>query len=149
MTTHKPSLLLHIGTEKTGTTKIQNFSKAKREQLSRQSIYISKDLMIPSGNQRWLATLAYNSARIDEIISNQGYRSKAERDQDMVNRYGHLRQEIEASTSNCNQWIVSSRHLQSRLTTDEEISRIYQLLKDLFKDITIVLYIRNPVDTTI
>ena len=34
-----------------------------------QSIYVSEDLMIPSGNQRWLAALAYNSARIDELIS--------------------------------------------------------------------------------
>ena len=67
----------------------------------------------------------------------------------MVNRYGRLRQEIEASASNCNRWIISSEHLQSRLTTDEEISRLHQLLRGLFKEITIVLYIRNPVDTAI
>ena len=54
-----------------------------------------------------------------------------------------------ASTSNCKRWIISSEHLQSRLTTDEEIHRLYQLLKELFNEITIVLYIRNPVDTAI
>ena len=149
MTPNKPDLVLHIGTEKTGTTTIQNFLKANRDQLRRQSVYVSKDLMIPSGNQRWLAALAYNATRIDELISTQGYRSKAERDQDMVNRYERLKQEIEASTSDCKRWIISSEHLQSRLTTDEEIHRLYQLLKELFNEITIVLYIRNPVDTAI
>ena len=149
MTPKKPDLVLHIGTEKTGTTTIQNFLKANRDQLRRQSVYVSKDLMIPSGNQRWLAALAYNATRIDELISTQGYRSKAERDQDMVNRYERLKQEIEASTSDCKRWIISSEHLQSRLTTDEEIHRFYQLLKELFNEITIVLYIRNPVDTAI
>ena len=149
MTPNKPDLVLHIGTEKTGTTTIQNFLKANRDQLRRQSVYVSKDLMIPSGNQRWLAALAYNATRIDELISTQGYRSKAERDQDMVNRYERLKQEIEASTSDCKRWIISSEHLQSRLTTDEEIHQLYQLLKELFNKITIVLYIRNPVDTAI
>ena len=149
MTPNKPDLVLHIGTEKTGTTTIQNFLKANRDQLRRQSVYVSKDLMIPSGNQRWLAALAYNATRIDELISTQGYRSKAERDQDMVNRYECLKLEIEASTSDCKRWIISSEHLQSRLTTDEEIHRLYQLLKELFNEITIVLYIRNPVDTAI
>ena len=67
----------------------------------------------------------------------------------MVNRYERLKQEIEASTSDCKRWIISSEHLQSRLTTDEEIHRLYQLLKELFNEITIVLYIRNPVDTAI
>ena len=67
----------------------------------------------------------------------------------MVNRCGRLKQEIEASASDCKRWIISSEHLQSRLTTDEEIHRLYQLLRDLFKEITIVLYIRNPVDTAI
>ena len=67
----------------------------------------------------------------------------------MVNRYERLKQDIEASTSDCKRWIISSEHLQSRLTTDEEIHRLYQLLKELFNEITIILYIRNPVDTAI
>ena len=139
MTPNKPDLVLHIGTEKTGTTTIQNFLKANRDQLRRQSVYVSKDLMIPSGNQRWLAALAYNATRIDELISTQGYRSKAERDQNMFNRYERLKQEIEASTSDCKYWITSSEHLQSRLTTDEEIHRLYQLLKELFNEISLVV----------
>ena len=149
MSTDKPDLVLHIGTEKIGSTTIQNFLKANRNKSMQQGIYISEDLMIPSGNQCWLAALAYNSARIDELISDQGYRSKAERDQDMVDRYERFKQEIEASASNCNRWIISSEHLQSRLTTDEEISRLHQLLRGLFKEIIVVLYIRNPVDTAI
>ena len=146
MTLNKPNLILHIGTEKTGTTTIQNFLKENRERLLKQSIYISKDLMIPSGNQRWLAALAYNSERVDELISTQGYPSKGARDQDIVDRYERLKNEVEASTCSCDQWIISSEHLQSRLTTDKEIRRLYELLKDLFKQITIILYIRNPVD---
>ena len=146
MTLNQPNLTLHIGTEKTGTTTIQNFLKANKERLLKQSIYISEDLMIPSGNQRWLAAFAYNSTRIDELISTQGYQSKEARDQDIVDRYERFKNEVEASTSNCNQWIISSEHLQSRLTTEKEINRLYELLKDLFRRITIILYIRNPVD---
>ena len=41
MTPNKPDLVLHIGTEKTGTTTIQNFLKANRDQLRRQSVYVS------------------------------------------------------------------------------------------------------------
>ena len=90
--------------------------------------------MIQSGNQLWLAALVYNATRIDELFSTQGYRSKAERDQDMVNRYEHLKHEIEASTRDYKRWIISSEHLQSRLATDEEIHRLYQLLKILFNE---------------
>ena len=55
MTPNKPDLVLHIGTEKADTTTIQNFLKANLDELRRQSVDVSKDLMIPSGNQRWLA----------------------------------------------------------------------------------------------
>ena len=105
--------------------------------------------MIPFGNQRRLAALAYNATRIDDHISTQVCRSKAERDQDMANSLERLKHGIEASTRDCKRWIISSEQLQSRLTTDEEIRRPYQLLKDLLDEITIVLYIRNPVDTAI
>ena len=144
--TRKTNLTLHIGTEKTGTTRNQNFLKANKERLLKQSIYISEDLMIPSGNQRWLAAFNYDSTRIDELIGTQGYQSKEARDQDIVDRYERIKNEVEASTGSCNQWIISSEHLQTRLTTEKEFNRLYELLKGLFKQITIILYIRNPVD---
>ena len=101
--TTKTNLTIHIGTERTDTTKIQNYLKANRKYHLKKAIYISKDPMIPSGNQRWLAEFAYNSGRVYELISTQGYQPKVARDQDTVDRHERLK--------------TKSRHLQERQRT--------------------------------
>ena len=104
-----------------------------------QGIYISEDLMIhpkPIGWLHWLQLGTHDELSTTKAID------PAERDQDMVNRYGRLRQEIEAS-GNYNRWIISSEHLQSRLTTDEEISRLHQLQRPFQRPIVLTSAIQS------
>jgi hypothetical protein len=46
-------------------------------------------------------------------------------------------------------WLISSEHLQSRLTTREEVERLADILKPLFSDIRILVYLRHPLATAI
>ncbi|QPN63441.1 hypothetical protein H8F25_00585 [Synechococcus sp. CBW1004] len=46
-------------------------------------------------------------------------------------------------------FLISSEHLHSRLTNEEEIESLARFLSPLFDSVTIVLYIRKPIDTAI
>ena len=70
--TTKTNLTIHIGAERTGTAKIQNYLKANKKYHLKKAIYISKDPMIPSGNQCWLAECAYNSGSVYELSAHKG-----------------------------------------------------------------------------
>ncbi len=61
-------LILHIGTEKTGTTSIQNFLKLNRIKLKKHGYYIPKSPALPSGNHRWITLIAYDKDRTDDFI---------------------------------------------------------------------------------
>ena len=56
-------LILHIGTEKTGTTAIQQFLQKNRKSLDSQSISIPKCTELPDGNQRWVSTFGYDEEK--------------------------------------------------------------------------------------
>ena len=61
-------LILHIGSEKTGTTAIQRFFKKNRERLIQNGIYYPLAPMVPDGNHRWGPLFANNNDYIDDFV---------------------------------------------------------------------------------
>lgn len=61
-------LIIHIGTEKTGTTSIQNGLHANRDALTQAGIYLPVSL--GGHNPRQLATYAMKDGRPDDVFPN-------------------------------------------------------------------------------
>lgn len=139
-------LILHIGTEKTGTSSIQRFLARHRDRLAAQGVRTPASLADPAGNHSWLPLLAYDAGREDDL-SRRWLDPRLDRQQQIGDRRRAFVAEVEACGSAT--WIISSEHLQSRLTTAAEIERLRQLLQPLFSEIRLLLYIRRPIATAV
>jgi hypothetical protein len=139
-------LILHIGTEKTGTSSIQRFLSRNRRQLLEQGVGLPLCLADAAGNHSWLPLLAYADTRQDDLTE-QWLAPRLDRDGQIAAKRQALRQEV--LNSRAQTWILSSEHLQSRLTSGEEILRLRELLEELFDTITLLLYLRQPLATAV
>ena len=68
-------LVLHIGTEKTGTTSIQEFLKKNRDKLRKKGVYIPQSPMVGNGNHRWIPSLANNDDFSDDFVIVQKFKT--------------------------------------------------------------------------
>ena len=57
------ALILHIGTEKTGTTSIQEFLAINRAALAEQGLHVPE--FLGARSHRWAAYMAENADRVD------------------------------------------------------------------------------------
>ena len=136
--------ILHIGTEKTGTTSLQAFLNLNRETLAEQGYLFTKSTGLQ--NNRTLPVAAYNADRRDDFT----HLHKIYSDKDLITyqtaTINALRAELE-SARGIHTVIFSSEHIQSRLKTDEELSRLKDILTSLgFQQISILVYLRAPVE---
>lgn len=130
---------LHIGTEKTGTTTIQNFLAENRQTLLRHG-YLYPDcpgktnhfklVVFASESTRFMNL--HKLLRLDTIEKVTRFKTKFPQ-----------RLEQELTLSNCEKVIFSSEHCSSRLTNEEDIERLKNLLDKFFDDIEIIIYLRR------
>jgi hypothetical protein len=140
------ALILHIGTEKTGTTSIQEFLGINRARLAEQGVHVPA--FLGERTHRWAAYMAENVDRIDYFSIELGLAEDGEKRQA---RKQEIRAQLEAEVAlhpEC-RWLISSEHLQSRLTTQEEVERLAAILQPLFSEIQIVVYLRHPLATAV
>lgn len=143
--TTKPRLLLHIGTEKTGTTSIQHFLHDNKPRLLDQGIFYPRSL--GKTNHRVMPFLAYNQDRVDDFCKVNRLFTREERQAMGARAMKGLGRELELY-SEC-RWIISSEHFAARLTTAEEIERLQGLLDSLFELEAIIIYVRKPIEASI
>ena len=139
-------LFLHIGTEKTGTTSIQRWLQASRHQLAREA-QIGIPQSLGRDDQFWLPILTYAADQHDDLTQRAGLEGNSAflRGLKCEHTLKSFAKEVEQSS--CSSWIISSEHLQARLTTNPSaLDPLHALLTPLFSDIHIVLIIRNPLD---
>ena len=143
----KPRLILHIGSQKTGTTSIQQFLAKNREYLSTQDIYIPDYL--GGNNHRYAVFLAENTGkREDAFTISSGLQNNDDAKKQFRKKLLE-KIEYECERENNKIWIISSEFFQSRLNTNEEVSRLKSILSDLFDEIKIICYLRDPLSTAI
>ena len=141
-----PSLILHIGTAKTGTTSIQHFLCENRQALASQGFFVPSFLGV-GPNHRWLPLLAQDEGTEDGFTTRQGLHTSPQRLRDgRASKRMELRQTAAATAEST--WIISSEQLQSRLTT-VDLLRLRRLLEPLFEEIRVVVYLRQPLPTAI
>lgn len=136
---------LHIGTEKTGTSTIQEFFSNNRNQLARRGYYYPESLGLP--NNRFLPVAAFNTSRRDDFTTQLGLISDDALIAFQKNILLNFKNEVRKLAPD-SKVICSSEHIQSRLTTIEEIERLRKILNEArISDITVIVYLRNPSET--
>lgn len=135
-------LTLHIGTEKTGTTTIQEFLRLNYKTLRGHSIYTSTAL----GPERCSNILVQKSScryYLEEKKSPKQNRY-------INNSFNFFLSEVKKTAFDKDaHWVISSELLQSRLRDYDQLHSLKGLLDPLFETISILLYIRKPIDTAV
>ena len=140
-------LILHIGTEKTGTTTIQHFLKINKELLNIDKILVPKSISDNDGNHRWSPVFAYDDDFDDDFTKKNFSLKLNSRKKLIEEKLIEFKKEI--SNSNSNICIISSEHLSSRLRKIKNITKLKQILDKSFDEISIIIYIRKPISAAI
>jgi len=136
---------LHIGTEKTGTTSIQLFFSDNRTLLAEKGYYYLESLGLP--HNKFLPLAAINLSRRYGLTKKLKLITDDELLEFQKNIQLRLKNEVE-KLPHYAKVICSSEHIQSRLTTVEEIERLKIILNEVgLDDITVIVYFRNPSKT--
>lgn len=133
------TLFLHIGTEKTGTTSIQQFFRANREALAGRGVLYP----VAAGQQNHtaLAVAAQDDFAESPLKLLHGIQSSGDLRQ-FRRQLGHSLGE-ELKGRNYPVAILSNEHCSSRLASTAEVQRMQDLLSAHFERIFILVYIRR------
>lgn len=132
---------LHIGTEKTGTTLIQEFLLLNAEKLESRGLGYLKSAGYP--DNKWIVVSAYDLQHRDRWTANK----KVNTDEEMASLQRSLAAEMQAelNSKEVSALIISSEHIQARLTTYSEVMRLKTILESLgVNSFSVLLYIREP-----
>ncbi len=135
--------LLHIGTEKTGTTTIQDFLRLNRELLDAHGVVVPRT--VGEGEHLLLPLMCYQPDREDELLRRLRV-DRAGLPDFQRRRAALLRRELTERLARSPATVLfSSEHLQSRLTLPEERRRLREVLASCgLHDVRILVYIRDP-----
>ena len=133
--------ILHIGTEKTGTTALQAALSNQRAYLSDNGVCYAKspgDL-----NCRSLAAAFTPLGSRDDYILKGGL-TEPEKFADWRKRLlAEIGNEVTAARDRCHTYILSSEHFSSKMTRDTDVSDLAEHLRTEFEDIRVVCYLRR------
>ncbi|MDH3871116.1 MAG: hypothetical protein OEU44_02765, partial [Gammaproteobacteria bacterium] len=133
--------ILHIGTEKTGTTSIQSCLAANRNCLS--DMGYAYPFSPGRMNHRKLAVYAMSHDRTDDFCRRNGLLGHEQRISWQEAFRNEFILEISQLDHSIHTVILSSEHLQSRLNSSEDVARLHELLASLFSDIKVLVYLRR------
>lgn len=135
--------ILHIGTEKTGTTSIQKFLYENRITLGANGVlfpetagFISNQNLVVYGKQAPEQDLAPPTLDVNDAAELAAWKEQFVHEH--CAEVLAFQQRHQDSTL-----IYSAEHLQSRLTSVSEIKRIARLLRPLFDQVEVVVYLRR------
>jgi hypothetical protein len=135
--------VLHIGTEKTGTTTLQAFLDINREALREQGFLYTESA--GKQNNRLMSLAAFDAQRRDDFTVLHQVGTDAELQVLQAQVIARVKAEIE--NSSCPTTVFSSEHFHSRLGRPSEIARLKEVLSSLgFEKISVVVYLRRPAD---
>lgn len=135
-------IILHVGLEKTGTTTIQRVFNASRDLLLRKGVYYPG--YYGEENHVCLYNYAKSKESIDELRIYSGIKSQADVEKFRVSFKDMFIKDI--SERKPEYLVLSNEHLSSRLSGDEGVGRLKDLLSLVSSDISVVIYVRNIAD---
>ena len=134
--------ILHIGTEKTGTTLLQEWLYANQKALSAQKIYLSD--MLEKPNNRLFPV--FFQEEFDDWAMGKGISTQKEKQQLFDGFLGRFSAEINQAAKNHDVFVITSEHLHSRIRKRKDIREIKGFTDQNFDDIKVVCYFRDQFD---
>lgn len=139
--------ILHLGTEKTGTSSIQRYFHVNREKLISQGFYFLKSTGLQ--DDRKLAVYAmleneYDGFHLENQIKTR--EDKATFEKALAEKFID---EVRSLPRQVHTVIISSEHFHSRLRSSDNIKKLKSLLDNEFSDYHLVAYLRPQVDVSI
>ena len=137
-------LIVHIGTEKTGTTTIQSFLTLNKD------LFLSNKIYIPNVENHWQNHRHFEAICQDELDDffwreNIYDTNKQKKLQEKIKK--EIFKELEAlKDSEIDTVVISSEHFHSRYRSVEEIQCFKNTFSNYFKEFEIIVYIRNQAD---
>jgi hypothetical protein len=135
-------VVLHIGSEKTGTSSIQAWCTRNREALKARGILYPRSLGQP--NHTKLACYAVRAKPVNDLRKSLRIFAPEAFDRFRAELPGEFRREVEAS--GCQTLLASNEHCSSRVSTREEIQAIRALIEQACGEVEawrIILYVRR------
>ena len=132
-------IILHIGTEKTGTTSIQHALAHDRDALAARGFLFPQ--LFGSENHMEIAVYAADDGQQMELRLHELDKAKC----DLPEYRARLRQKLadEVADSACHTMIISNEHCHSRLLTPSAIQRLKDLLTPFCPNIEVQVYLRR------
>ena len=137
--------MLHIGTEKTGTTTLQHFFDVNRAALIEKGYFVPKSLAPHSGlaNHERLTTYALRNEKLDDDLRvSAGIRSAEHVERHRANVERDLREEVASIASDVATLLLSNEHCHSRLVEPDEVTRLKEFLNSFADTFEVIIYIR-------
>lgn len=132
--------IIHIGTEKTGSSTLQHLLYKNRSQLLQHGYAYPH---VPGRtDHRSLAVYAMALEQEDQRIWGLGLLTPEVRQQWNAEFKQRLYQELDELSEGVHTVVFSSEHLHSRLQSKEEIQRVYDLLAPRFETFRVIMYLR-------
>ncbi|HCG6384404.1 TPA: hypothetical protein NJ199_004494 [Vibrio parahaemolyticus] len=136
-------LVVHIGTEKTGSSSLQLWGAKNRANLKNSGVFYSKVLGDIDHRKASVYPLTYG-------VNDDGFdRFGITSEEAFVSFKQELKQSLEQEISDaknlgCHYFFVSSEHFHSRILTDEMVNEVKELFTSFFAedDILILAYLR-------
>ncbi|WP_170763745.1 hypothetical protein [Ruegeria lacuscaerulensis] len=135
-------LLLHIGTEKTGTTLLQEWLYANKEALSEQGVFLSK--VCGSGNNRRL--VSYCQSSLDEFTETNRIMTLEDKERYFRGFSKKFQAEIAKASKKHHSMVITSEHFHSRIQKPEEVARLKSLFEGNFESVKVLCYLRPQWD---
>ena len=133
--------ILHIGTEKTGSTSLQTALSVNREHLSEQGICYSK--AAGTLNSRGLAAAFCQYLSDDNYLARLGIADITQHTAWRNTLLDKIREEVVTAQAGHDTFLLSSEHFSSRLVSEEQIASLRSFLLTLFADLDVVCYLRR------
>lgn len=141
-------LVLHIGTEKTGTTSVQAFFRENRARMLSDGVWHAESLGGP--DHRGLAVLARRGDDPDDAFHRFHIHSPEDHARFVAETTERLRAEIAAAkATDARTFLISNEHLQSRLYDQESVARVADLLRPLFDSHEVLCVLRPQIEAVL
>ncbi len=137
--------IVHIGTEKTGTSSIQQFLFQNRKKLRGAGYHFVQSA--GKTNNRALPAICISEDRIDDFFRHEGVLTSDDRVAYREKFLAEFEKELSSLSRSVHTVVISSEHFHSRIRTEEEMDNVHRLLTSYFDEFHIICYLREQVRT--
>ena len=134
-------VVLHIGTEKTATTTLQNFVYANRDALKRHGVALSDCL--DQTNNRKLAAYCMPASNFDDYFKDRRITTVAQKQAYFQGFREAFVEEARQAATWAHTLFITSEHFHSRVRDEASIARLKAVLDDITSDVVVLCWFRE------